>query len=186
MRSLPDAAGERCRGIDRREDRDPSQIPQASDARCSARPARATRVRVRPSRHRVVDRGVGRSDRQGHRRSDGTQRLGALHRVPRPARGVDRSGLGDPPRDRQRQFAPLESDQEMVGRALTIRRPSHPGPRLVVEPGRSVLLDPHPQGATTRRVRLTRRPRRQGARLHRAPQPDRPTVQLVYDAKKAA
>ncbi len=46
-----------------------------------------------------------------------------------------------------------------------------------VEPGRSVLLDPHPARRYDAASRLTRRPRRRNARLHRAPQPDRPTVQ---------
>jgi transposase len=67
---------------------------------------------------------------------------------------------------------------QKVRRAPPVRGASHPGARELAEPGRIVLLDPYPQGSASRRVRLTRRPREQDARVHRTPQHHRHPVQM--------
>ena len=68
--------------------------------------------------------------------------------------------------------------QAWLGRTSPLRRPPHPETCIVAEPGRAVLLDPQPQTAPPRRVRLPRRTRRPHHGLHPRAQPHRPTIRL--------
>ena len=82
-------------------------------------------------------------------------------------------------RDPRQPLHPQDPERAgLAGRAPTLEDGLHAQTRLVAEPGRDLLLDPHPPPTQARPVHRTRRPRHPDARLRRTSQPHRPTIRV--------